>query len=74
MTNKKRKLLDGSEVPTFDYDIILKVRTRCPEKWRLKDLETGEEYIGQSTNEPNSFDWKKVEWEIGKISINSITK
>ena len=57
----KRTLLDGSEVPAFNHDIILKVRTRCPEKWRLKDLETGEEYIGQSTNEPNSFDWKKVE-------------
>jgi hypothetical protein len=43
---KKRKLLDGSEVNDYDYPIDLILHTRAPGKWKLIDLETGQEYIG----------------------------
>jgi hypothetical protein len=44
--NKKRKLLDGSEVDDYDYPIDLILHTRAPGKWKLIDLETGQEYLG----------------------------
>jgi hypothetical protein len=43
---KKRKLLDGSEVDDYDYPIDLILHTRAPGKWKLIDLETGQEYLG----------------------------
>lgn len=45
-SNKKRKLLDGSEVNDYDYPIDLILHTRAPGKWKLIDLETGQEYLG----------------------------
>jgi hypothetical protein len=45
-TTKKRKLLDGSEVNDYDYPIDLILHTRAPGKWKLIDLETGQEYLG----------------------------
>ena len=42
----KRKLLDGSEVDDYDYPIDLILHTRAPAKWKLIDLETGQEYLG----------------------------
>lgn len=45
-SNKKRKLLDGSEVDNYDYPIDIIVHTKAPGKWKLIDLETGQEYLG----------------------------
>ena len=45
-SNKKRKLLDGSEVNDYDYPIDLILHTKAPGKWTLIDLETGQEYLG----------------------------
>jgi hypothetical protein len=45
-TTKKRILLDGSEVNDYDHAIDLIIHTRAPSKWKLIDLETGQEYIG----------------------------
>lgn len=45
-SGKKRKLLDGSEVNDYDYPIDLILHTRAPGKWKLIDLETGQEYLG----------------------------
>lgn len=56
---KIRKLQDGSEVKELDYPKILTIKTKCPEKWLLTDLETGEKYIGHSTEGNN--DWKKID-------------
>jgi hypothetical protein len=53
-----RKLLDGKEVPELDIAKTLKVKTKCPEKWLLSDLETGEQYIGYGSE--GTLDWKKV--------------
>lgn len=54
-----RKLKDGREVPELDKVKVLEVRTKCPEKWKLIDLETGEEYIGWHTDGPRS--WRRVD-------------
>lgn len=43
---KKRKLLDGSEVNDYDHPIDLILHTKAPGKWKVIDLETGQEYIG----------------------------
>ena len=55
-----RKLKDGTSVPAFDMAIKLKVVTKCPGKWKLTDMETGEEYIGQLPTENDTRHWKKI--------------
>ena len=45
-STKKRKLLDGSEAEDYDYPIDLILHTKAPGKWKLIDLETGQEYLG----------------------------
>lgn len=42
----KRILRDGSEIDSFDKPVDLVIHTKAPEKWKLTDLETGEEYLG----------------------------
>ena len=54
-----RKLLDGKEVAELTEAKVLTVKTKCPEKWMLIDLETGERYTGY--NSKGSLDWKKVD-------------
>ena len=41
-----RKLLNGAEVPESDTPMDLIVHTKAPGKWKLVDMETGQEYIG----------------------------
>lgn len=55
---RTRKLLDGSVVTELDQPKTLEVHTKCPEKWLLIDLETGERYTGYSTT--GSSHWKKI--------------
>lgn len=54
-----RKLLDGTEVAELTEAKVMTVKTKCPEKWMLIDLETGERYTGY--NSEGSLDWKKVD-------------
>jgi hypothetical protein len=54
---KSRKLLDGKKVKELERAITLKVYTKCPNKYKLIDMETGDIYIGIDT--PNS-NWQKV--------------
>ena len=56
---KSRFLQDGSSVAEIDDPVTLNVYTRCPGKYRLVDMETGEEYIGQAPKE-NGYHWKKI--------------
>ena len=56
---KTRMLKTGLQVPELDEPKILTVKTRCPEKWQLTDLETGEVYIGYSTE--GNLSWRKVD-------------
>lgn len=43
---KTRKLLDGSEILELTEAVDLIIHTKAPNKYKLIDLETGEEYIG----------------------------
>ena len=54
----ERTLKDGRSVPELNEPKILIVYTRCPEKWKLLDMETGEEYTGHTTDGKNS--WRKL--------------
>jgi len=54
-----RKLLDGTTVPNLDENITLKVYTKCPEKYKLVDMETGDEYVGQLPQE-GGLHWRKT--------------
>lgn len=49
---KKRKLIDGSEVEDYDHPIDLIIHTKAPGKWKLIDMETGEEYLGSMIEHP----------------------
>jgi hypothetical protein len=53
-----RTLLDGQDVEELDKATTLRVYTKCPEKYMLIDLQTGERYIGTTSDGNN--DWKKV--------------
>jgi hypothetical protein len=55
----ERKLQDGSKVSELKEAKILTIKTRCPEKWLLIDLETGERYTGHVTDGKNS--WRKLD-------------
>ena len=57
---KKRKLLSGEEVIELERATTLKVYTKCPNKYKLIDMETGEEYIGQLPTEQDTHHWKKI--------------
>lgn len=56
---KTRKLKSGFEVLELEKPVILQIKTKCPNKWKLIDLETGEEYIGNIPEE-NVMYWKKL--------------
>jgi len=45
-TSSVRKLLNGTEVPENDTPVDLIVHTKAPSKWKLVDMETGQEYVG----------------------------
>jgi hypothetical protein len=53
-------LLDGSYVTEYEFPIKLEVHTKCPEKYKLVDMETGEEYIGQKPSAKKGFNWRKI--------------
>lgn len=55
---KIRKLKSGEVVPELDKAVTLEVYTRCPEKYKLTDMETGEEYVGYASEGKNS--WRKL--------------
>ena len=41
-----RKLLDGREVEESKENVDIIIRTKCPKKWRITDMETGQIYEG----------------------------
>ena len=57
--NKNRRLIDGKFVTELDEPITLNVYTKCPEKYMLVDMETGQKYIGRTTKGKSS--WKRIE-------------
>lgn len=66
----KRKLLDGSEIISLDKPIQIIIHTKAPRKWKIIDMETGQEYIGSETKHPfyNNFLKEKIKnTEIGSL-------
>ncbi len=55
----KRKLLVETIAHDLDENITLKIYTKCPSKYKLVDLETGEEYVGQDPRYHNHH-WKRL--------------
>lgn len=53
-----RKLINDEMVPELEEPKTLTVYTKCPEKWKLIDMETGEVYVGYSTDGKQS--WRKI--------------
>ena len=64
-----RTLTTGQVVPELDKAVTLTVYTKCPEKYKLVDMETGEEYIGQDNSEQKS--WKKIKENDGILRQGS---
>ena len=56
-----RKLTDGSEVNELTQAVTLSVYTKCPQKWKLIDMETGKEYIGNVPNQEDKNSWVKTD-------------
>ena len=48
---KYRKLINGEKVKELDSSINLIIKTKCPEKWIIKDLETGQSYRASGQTE-----------------------
>ena len=57
-----RKLVTGVEVPELDQAVTLGIKTKCPAKWLLIDLETGEMYSPYET--PGTRQWQKIQSDI----------
>lgn len=57
---KERKLKNGGIVPELPEPVTLEVYTKCPEKYMLIDMETGQKYVGHSNPGKGPSHWKKV--------------
>lgn len=55
----ERQLKDGTMVKELDRPVTLQIKTKCPGKYMLIDLETGQKYRGYDTEGKNC--WMKVE-------------
>jgi len=50
--NKKyRKLKSNEEVEELESSINLIIKTKCPKKWIIEDLETGQRYRANGNTE-----------------------
>ena len=55
---KTRTLLDGSTVKELSESVILQVITKCPAKYKLIDMQTGQQYTGYETQ--GKYSWKPL--------------
>ena len=52
MINKKyRTLINGKKAEELEKPINLIIKTKCPEKWIIEDLETGQKYQANGSKE-----------------------
>ena len=61
-----RKLLDGANVEEAKRVTDLTIRSRCPQKWLMVDLETGEVYSPVEEDRFINYTFKKA--DLGKIN------
>ena len=40
-----RRLNNGDKVPELDKPVDLTIKTKCPKKWKIIDMETGQSYV-----------------------------
>ncbi len=48
---KKRTLKNGEKVEELDSSVQLIIKTKCPTKWIIEDLETGQKYRANGNTE-----------------------
>jgi hypothetical protein len=48
---KYRKLKNGESVDELEKSIKLIIKTKCPKKWIIEDLETGQKYRANGNTE-----------------------
>lgn len=66
-----RKLLDGKVVNSYFDPIDLTIHTKSPAKWRLIDMETGQEYIGSA--EPTQYGmWIRVKEAVNQGNMDIV--
>tara|TARA_S200000501_G_scaffold294692_1_gene280472 strand:+ start:95 stop:277 length:183 start_codon:yes stop_codon:yes gene_type:complete len=49
--NKERTLKNGEKVEELNNPIQLIIKTKCPTKWIIEDLETGQRYRANGSKE-----------------------
>ena len=49
--NKYRTLVNGEKAQELDSSVELVIKTKCPTKWIIEDLETGQRYRANGDTE-----------------------
>ena len=49
--SKNRTLINGEEAEELDSSVNLIIKTKCPTKWIIEDLETGQRYRANGNTE-----------------------
>ncbi len=49
--NKYRELKNGEKAVELESSVQLIIKTKCPTKWIIEDLETGQRYRSNGTTE-----------------------
>ena len=49
--NKYRSLVNGEKAQELDSSVELIIKTKCPTKWIIEDLETGQRYRANGNKE-----------------------
>lgn len=65
--NKKRNLINGTQVEELDEAVCLIIYTLAPQKWKIEDMETGQVYIGDIESHPVHGDQLKSLTQNAKI-------
>ena len=56
---KKRILQNGAEVEELEKPVNLTILTKCPKKWKIIDMETGQCYTASGNYEIYK-QWKEI--------------
>ena len=62
-----RLLQDGTTVESLQNPVDLIIHTKAPAKWKIIDMETGEEYLGSSLGHPEYASMLKDRVRSGKV-------
>ena len=68
---KYRKLKNGEEVEELETSIKLIIKTKCPTKWIIEDLETGQKYRANGDTKIGKM-FTPISWAIKDSQIRGI--